>query len=499
MSIRFLIVFFALLSLSTQHAFSEVNSDNLMSVASKVRSVTGASTDASILVGAFSADGSLANAGSLTSGDYVNLIATIKPDSNDAGSNGELFVILLSVTNDGAANWTFLNTKGNFEDWDLNLLNLGAVKAISSLKASNSVSIFEGTLEPGRHRIAVGYMADGGPLIYTAKAFNITVNKETETNESQTMSFSGKEFLWGVVKEKLEVYAAPDVSQEHIDLTVKWVNKGIALWGNHGPLEIWIVGKSPEAAIELDKKWCEIRFLKDVTWNKVWDCANGDPYGSGDGWSPFYKCVANGCSSVSSYIKDYLGYYFNIITMSSKYPGPEEESYKKVVLHEYFHVVQHAKLAVTSIDDKDGNWRTSNRNVYFSGDEVQVPFLMEGGAEYMGQYWYSKQPDIDVGYLKKEMKLKAQQLQPYLNDGRSLRVLGYNEDFGVYAVATWFVAYLIHNTSEQKFRIDFWGQLTSLGFEEAFRTTFGKSADEMIQEFNAWIDQPVEVLLKIIP
>ncbi|MGY8789603.1 MAG: hypothetical protein ACKVKR_04810, partial [Pseudomonadales bacterium] len=87
MSIRFLIVFFALLSLSTQHAFSEVNSDNLMSVASKVRSVTGASTDASILVGAFSADGSLANAGSLTSGDYVNLIATIKPDSNDAGSN----------------------------------------------------------------------------------------------------------------------------------------------------------------------------------------------------------------------------------------------------------------------------------------------------------------------------------------------------------------------------------------------------------------------------
>ena len=124
---------------------------------------------------------------------------------------------------------------------------------------------------------------------------------------------------------------------------------------------------------------------------------------------------------------------------------------------------------------------------------------MEGGAEYMGQYWYSKQPDIDVGYLKQEMERKAQQLQPYLNDGRSLRVLGYNEDFGVYAVASWFVAYLIHNTSEQKFRNDFWRQLTILGFEEAFRTAFGKSADEMIQEFNAWIDQPVEELLKIIP
>ena len=51
--------------------------------------------------------------------------------------------------------------------------------------------------------------------------------------------------------------------------------------------------------------------------------------------------------------------------MSAKYPGPEEDDYKKVVLHEYFHVYQHANLSVFQATDTDGDWRTSNRNVYF--------------------------------------------------------------------------------------------------------------------------------------
>ena len=211
-----------------------------------------------------------------------------------------------------------------------------------------------------------------------------------------------------------------------------------------------------------------------------------------------YRYIDDGGAAVSSYIRDYLGYYFNALVMSAKYPGPEEDDYKKVVLHEYFHVYQHANLSIPSTDT-DGDWRTSNRNVYFNGDEVQVPFLMEGGAEYMAQYWYSKEPGIDPGYLKQEMEYKAQTISTYLNDGRSLRELGYNESFQSYDVLTWFVAYLVHTTSEETFRVDFWTQIEDLGFEEAFKSNFGKSADEMIAEFDVWVSQPVEVLLEIIP
>ena len=34
----------------------------------------------------------------------------------------------------------------------------------------------------------------------------------------------------------------------------------------------------------LDDIWCDVRVEKDPSWNTEWDCLNGDPYGSGDGW-----------------------------------------------------------------------------------------------------------------------------------------------------------------------------------------------------------------------
>ena len=339
----------------------------------------------------------------------------------------------------------------------------------------------------------------GGP----EESLPASIDDEVAKEENQVVeeSKSVKEdslnsIFWGATDAKPEVYAASDVSQETIDITVEWVDKAIGYWGNYGPLEIWIVGAGRDEVIALDEKWCEVRFEKDPTWNKEWECANGDPYGSGNGWSPFYSYIDDGGAAVSSYIVDYLGYYFNALIMSAKYPGPEEDDYKKVVLHEYFHVYQNANLSIPSTD---GDSSISNRNVYFNGGEVQVPFLMEGGAEYMVQYWYSREPGIDPGYLQQEMEYKAQTISTYLNDGRSLRELGYNESFQSYDVLTWFVAYLIHNTSEETFRINFWTQIEDLGFEQAFESNFGKSADAMIAEFDEWATQPIEVLLEIIP
>ena len=335
----------------------------------------------------------------------------------------------------------------------------------------------------------------------TSQTEDTASTSQTEDTEKPSTSYEdsdvSNEIFWGATEEQPVVYAATDVTQEHIDITVEWVNKAIELWGNYGPLELWIIGSSHEAAIGLDEKWCEVRAEKDSSWNTQWDCANGDPYGSGDGWSPFYNCVTDGCSNVSVYIEEDLDYYFTALLMSARYPGPEEEDYKKVVLHEYFHVYQHSVLSVPAIET--GDWRKSNREIYFSNSEVQVPFLMEGGAEYMALYWYAKQPGINENFLKQAMERNALGIQDYLNDGRSLRVLGFNERFDVYAVNTWFVAYLIHNSSEETFRVNFWSQLETLGFEEAFRSNFGKSADEMIDVFDVWVSQPVEVLLEIIP
>tara|TARA_B100000963_G_scaffold306838_1_gene281656 strand:- start:471 stop:1619 length:1149 start_codon:yes stop_codon:yes gene_type:complete len=330
-----------------------------------------------------------------------------------------------------------------------------------------------------------------------------TSNEDTTEADEETsngdIAVSANKILWGATNAKPEVYAAADVSQATVNLTVEWVNKAIGYWGSYGPLEIWIVGTGKDEVIALDEKWCEVRSTKDPNWNKEWDCANGDPYESGDGWSPFYGYINDGGAAVSSYIRDHLGYYFNALIMSSKYPGPEEEDYKPVILHEYFHVYQHGNLSIPELPDTDGDWRTSNRNVYFNGGEVQVPFLMEGGAEYMAQYWYSREAGVDAGYLKRVMEYKAEAIKPYFNTGKSLRELGYDEEFNSYDILAWFVAYLVYNTSEETFRVNFWTQIEDLGFEEAFKTNFGKSADDMIAEFDTWVAQPIDVLLEIIP
>ena len=325
-------------------------------------------------------------------------------------------------------------------------------------------------------------------------------DSNTCTESSTSDSSSSNNIIWGKVTSCFEVYAAPDVTQQHIDVSVEWMNKGIELWGNYGPAELWIVGKSNDGARALDDIWCDVRVEKDPTWDTEWDCLNGDPYGSGDGWSQFHTCPDQGCSFVSMYNEDDLGYYFSSITMSTKYPGPEEEDYKKVILHEYFHIYQGAQISTPNIDDGDGNNRTSNRNYIEYADYVQRPWIKEGGAEYMATYWYSKQSGVSEGYLEERMRWKAESLPGYLSDGRSMREIGYDNDgWNIYDVGTWFVAYIINQTSEETFRIDFYSELEELGFEAAFEKHFGKSADAMIEEFNAWASQPVDVLVEILP
>ena len=328
-----------------------------------------------------------------------------------------------------------------------------------------------------------------------------TSDQESTPNQESTQNSDEQntnESVWGEWYGDIEIYAAPDVTQQHIDITLEWVKKGIEFWGSYGPLELWIVGDTYEGAIALDNLWCDVRTQKDPKWNTEWDCANGDPYGSGDGWSPFYRCVDEGCSAVSTYIQSNLDYWFNIITMSSKYPGPEEEDYKKVVLHEYFHVYQHGHISDPD-DDTDGDWRTSIRNLKMDGSLEQRPWFAEGSAEYMGQYWYSLQPGVDDNYFSQVMSWKAETLSTYLEDGRSMRDIGFDAPFEIYDLGTWFIAYIISQTSEETVRVNFYKDLDTLGFEASFEKNFGKSSDAMIAEFNEWADQPISELVKILP
>jgi hypothetical protein len=320
-----------------------------------------------------------------------------------------------------------------------------------------------------------------------------TPQSDAEGLETETESESpwGDE-TWGETTKEPLVFAASDVSQETIDTTLEWIGVATQAWGQYGPLEIWIVGQSKDAVKELDQVWCDHHTALDPKWKTEWDCANGDPYGTGNGWSPFYNYVDDGGAAVSVFRRAYLDYHFQIITLSAKYPGPEEEDYRFVTLHEYFHVYQHAHIFDIAQDQSD-----DAREAKMGGKGK--PWFAEGSAEYMAQLLYSRQPEASPGYLKERMQWKFTSVEAYKAYGKRLEELTYSDPVPTYDIGTWFIAYLAHKNGEEAVQIGFYQDVDALGFEGAFEKHLGQSPKDAVDEFDAFLELGMENALEILP
>jgi len=297
---------------------------------------------------------------------------------------------------------------------------------------------------------------------------------------------------WGTTTEAPPVFAASDVSQTTIETTLQWVGIATEAWGQYGPLEIWIVGKDKDAVIELDEVWCERRQDLDPKWKIEWDCANGDPYESGNGWSPFFNYIEEGGAAVSVYRRAYIDYHFQTMTLSAKYPGPEEEDYRSVTMHEYFHVYQHAHIF-----DIQTNQGDDAREEKMGGKGK--PWFAEGSAEFMSQLLYSRQPEAGPNHLKERMQWKYNSVGAYKDFGKRLEELTYSDPVPTYDIGTWFIAYLVHKNGEEAVKVGFYQDVDSLGFEGSFEKHFGQSATEAVDEFDEFLEQGLDAALAILP
>ncbi|MFL2858228.1 MAG: hypothetical protein ACJ0DK_07500 [Planctomycetota bacterium] len=206
------------------------------------------------------------------------------------------------------------------------------------------------------------------------------------------------------------------------------------------------MGKSAEAAEDLNRKYCEIRKEKDPQL-RLKDCLR-----RGHSFADYVRDGGAGLNTRRGEHSEWSGF---IITMSAKYPGPEEEDYKAVVLHEYFHIYQHAHIF---------SRKESERN---SRNQVN-PWWAEGGAEYMAQLLYSRQKGVRPGYLKEKMRQKLRSLKD-LKKGESITDIPYGERAMIaYDLGTWFIAYLIDRTSEEAYLKGFYRDLNKEGFEGVF-------------------------------
>jgi len=288
----------------------------------------------------------------------------------------------------------------------------------------------------------------------------------------------GRDNWGGTTSQKAEFYAASDVTRSQIELTSQWYEIASKAWGNYGPLEFWIVGTNEAAATALDKRYCELRKQKDLTVS-LEHCLNRD--------HNFVSYAKGGNAGLNTRRNEHEKWSGFIITMSAKFPGPQEEDYKPVVLHEYFHVYQHAHI------HSKNDFERKSRN-------LKNPWWTEGGAEYMAQLLYSKQKGVSPSYLKEIMERKLRSLKN-LREGESIKDITYGKRGGIaYDLGAWFIAFIISKTSEADYRVKFYRDLNTEGFEESFIKNFGASSKDLLDEFhNTFLKLSLEGKMKIIP
>ena len=300
---------------------------------------------------------------------------------------------------------------------------------------------------------------------------------------------SNETIQWGVITcAEPTVFKAADVSNETVNLTLEWYGIAAEEWGNYGPVELFIIGEDVDAAKDLEDLFCERHMALDDNWNEQWDCAN-------ENYQIFSHYPEEGGAAISTFKRTYIEYDFMMMIMSAKYPGPEEQDYKPVTLHEYFHIFQHSHISdECTADSRDA----CERDAKMGGEGK--PWFSEGGAEYMAQSLYAKQDGVPENYLRETMQHKLDMShEGYNAQNESLDQLGYDAEVNVYDVGCWFIAYLLHHEGVEAFLNGFYGDLDNLGFDAAFENNFNATKSEYLADFDAFFSQPAEDVMLLFP
>ena len=98
------------------------------------------------------------------------------------------------------------------------------------------------------------------------------------------------------------------------------------------------------------------------------------------------------------------------------------------------------------------------------------------------------------------MKRKLRSLKD-LREGENIRDIPYGRRARIsYDLGAWFIAFIISKSSEESYRLKFFKELNSNGFEGAFVKSFGQTSKDLLDEFhNDFLKLDLEEKMKIIP
>lgn len=338
---------------------------------------------------------------------------------------------------------------------------------------------------------------------------NTNNNNTEEVEETSTDNQNEEGNEWGQIIEALpETFFSADLSENVQNGVTNALLKATEYWGNYGPLEYWVMGIDTDAAIELITLFCKRRTEREQ-WNEA-QCM--EHHSRPDGMHNFMSYLEVGQQAIeNNQPMSSMGRNGNrewgIHLFTSSYPfgfddifdyaSPEDEI--KIIFHEYFHAVQHAHIQSTNYDERDML--------------LGPTWFVEGGAEYMATYataklWASGELPLTENSnfppFEENMKWKMINGKDNIEEncpGISIDNISYDDDcsYAAYELGAWAIAFLHHQSEENRLLDTFFPILNELGWEGAFVEAFQMSSDEFYTAFNLFLEKGIDEQMAILP
>ena len=346
-------------------------------------------------------------------------------------------------------------------------------------------------------------------LIANFKAIDTSI-----TNDPKIFNYDiNKDYTEQIVDFYPSAFFASDLSENVINGVNLALKTAADEFGKYGPVEYWVMGTNREAGNVLLNQFCERREALGQ-WDLA-ECLSSENDESRGGSMISY--IAKGESLVSenrpiSSAGHNGGFQWGIHRLTSSYPHTLDNYFDyisyleqfKVIIHEYFHVFQLASVYNLENEERESKIKPDG-----------AIWMMEGAAEYMAFYTLFKKIEDETLYFSESQRMNYESLKIVMTNNMSigkrlisercpeykLKDIKYGDCKGpVYHIGPWAVAYLLNKVNNQNILLNtFYPNLKELGFEGAFNLAFGYSTEEFYEEFDSFLELPIEQQLEIIP
>jgi len=311
--------------------------------------------------------------------------------------------------------------------------------------------------------------------------------------------------IFGIRQEnQTQVFAAVDVPAKVTRAVEETLAAAVDTWGSSGRMEYWVLGTDRDAAVALAELFCERRVAAGQMTREacLYDSSNQD-----HGFLMYRKIGAEALKTGKprGSAGHNGGAEWGFHRMTSSLPlgfagvldiaGEDEQI---TILHEYWHSVQNSFIQTMD--------HTRRR------EQMGPVWFVEGAAVAMAELtatrlwasgklrrwnnasspWRSlEQRMIDKMETVQELRKVCPSLLPDTYDGQSGEL--------AYEGGAWAIAWLMSQHGQDVLLRSFHPNVEKLGWEGAFRKSFGQSSTAFVKEFEQFMDLPLTEQVGILP